>query len=507
VIATFEQWLETVRRSGLLTDAQIDEVTRLGRGRQWQEWEELFELLARKGLVSIYASRKILQGKVDELFFGPFVLLDKLGEGGMGKVYRVRRRHDGAIFALKVVRAHLLVHPLIRRRYEREVAAATRLHHPNIVRVCEAGQHEGRYYLVMEFVDGIDLSRLGKEYRPLAIPEACEYVRQAALGLQHAHEQGLVHRDIKPSNIMVAGERHLPQAMAPAIAKILDMGLVRAVGAGEEEVDALALTREGTVVGTPDYMAPEQAKNSRRVDPRADLYSLGCTLYFLLTGRPPFAEGTAIEKILKHQLDPVPPIRNFRPDVPADVEKLLLRLLAKQPDDRPASALIVAQELEQFCRYPFALHPAAVSVRQAGDSGVLLSNPPSNPSTPAGTPTVVPQPTDPQAIVATPPLTASATPLVAGASSVAEASSLGDAEKRSVPPRSRNRLAAKTSPPATGRQRTRVSEVACDQPVAARRPSRRQQVRSIPNPVVVVVATICLLLTLLLVAALWWLQR
>jgi len=377
VISTFEDWLAELRKSGLLSAADVEEVALVGRTRRWQEWDELFEILARRRLVSIYAGRKILQGKVGELFFGPFALLDKLGEGGMGKVYRARRQTDGAIVALKVVRPHLLAHPLIRRRYEREVAAALSLNHPNIVQVYEAGQHEGRHYLVMEFIDGIDLSRLGKEYRPLAIPEACEYIRQSALGLHHAHERGFVHRDIKPSNIIVAGERHLPQAVEAAVAKILDMGLVRAIGADEEGVEPLELTREGVVVGTPDYMAPEQAKNSRRVDIRADVYSLGCTLYFLLAGRPPFAEGTAIEKILKHQLDPVPPVRQYRPDVPAEVEELLLRMLAKQPQDRPSSALEVAQELEKWCRYPFSLHPSPLLIRQQGPSSPSLrSSPP-----------------------------------------------------------------------------------------------------------------------------------
>ncbi len=396
VISTFEEWLAALQSSGLLSAAQVEEVARLGRSRRWQEWDELFEILARRRLVSIYAGRKILQGKGGDLSFGPFVLLDKLGEGGMGKVYRARRQSDGTVVALKIVRPHLLNHPLIRRRYEREVAAALSLNHPNIVRVYEAGEHEGRHYLAMEFIDGIDLSRLGKEYRPLAIPEACEYIRQAALGLHHAHERGFVHRDIKPSNIIVAGERHLPQAVEPAVAKILDMGLVRAIGAAEEGIAPLELTREGVVVGTPDYMAPEQAKNSRQVDIRADVYSLGCTLYFLLAGRPPFAEGTAIEKILKHQLDPVPPLREYRPDVPPEVEKLVLQMLAKRPEERPSSAQEVARELERWCRYPFMLHPTPMVVRQQGHSSVSLSVATSPATTPPDTESALRGPTDPQ---------------------------------------------------------------------------------------------------------------
>lgn len=490
VISTFEEWLESLRGSGLLSTAQLEEVARLGRARRWQEWDDFFELLSRRRLLSVYAGRKILQGKAEELQFGPFVLLDKLGEGGMGKVYRARRCSDGAIFALKVVRPHLLAHPSIRRRYEREVAAALSLNHPHIVRVYEAGQYEGRHYLAMEFIDGIDLSRLGKEYRPLAIPEACEYIRQAALGLQHAHERGFVHRDIKPSNIIVAGERHLPQAVEPAVAKILDMGLVRAVGAAEEGLEPLELTREGTVVGTPEYMAPEQAKNSRNVDPRADLYSLGCTLYFLLTGRPPFAEGTAIEKILQHQLDPVPPVRHFRPDVPPEVERFLLRLLAKRPEDRPASALEVAQELEKWCRYPFLLHPSSVAVRQMGNSSTSLQAGVS--ATPAETEPALRGRTDPQVMPTSAPLAAPRKPQQQLAEPPSRTIPLAAVRREGIPmplpklPAVRN--PAESSPPGT-------------------RALPSSSKRHAPHPVLVLVATACLLLTLLLLAGLWLLSR
>ncbi|MBA2225460.1 MAG: serine/threonine protein kinase [Gemmataceae bacterium] len=504
MISTFEEWLAALQNSGLLTAAQVEEVARLGRSRRWQEWDELFEILARRRLVSIYAGRKILQGKGGDLSFGPFVLLDKLGEGGMGKVYRARRQMDGTVVALKIVRPHLLNHPLIRRRYEREVAAALSLNHPNIVRVYEAGEHEGRHYLAMEFIDGIDLSRLGKEYRPLAIPEACEYIRQAALGLHHAHERGFVHRDIKPSNIIVAGERHLPQAVEPAMAKILDMGLVRAIGAAEEGIAPLELTREGVVVGTPDYMAPEQAKNSRQVDIRADLYSLGCTLYFLLAGRPPFAEGTAIEKILKHQLDPVPPLRECRPDVPPEVEKLVVRMLAKRPEERPSSALEVAQELERWCRYPFMLHPTPMVVRQQGHSSLSLgaATPPA--TTPPETESALRGPTDPQV---TPPGPATCpvpmTPMVVPdkvKSRPTSASAASERQERTpVSPRKPERV---VPPVRIGTSRHLPS---------GGHASRRQKLRKRKwlgiDQLLVVVVIVCLFLALMLAAAVTFLLQ
>jgi serine/threonine-protein kinase len=254
------------------------------------------------------------------------------------------------------------------------VTAAAALQHPNIVSVFDHGEtDDGRCYLVMEFVDGIDLSKVVRDFGRLYIPEACEYVRQAALGLQHAHDSGFVHRDIKPSNILVAGHRHIPEAEGPAEVKILDMGLVRAVGL-DDELNRAEAARDGSVVGTPDYMAPEQARNSNAVDHRADLYSLGATLYFLLAGRPPFPEGSPVEKLLKHISDPPPPVQAIRREVPNSLAQLIVRLLAKRPENRLPTARDLARALEPFCTYtgeppadpnPELLVPGAESVPSA----------------------------------------------------------------------------------------------------------------------------------------------
>ncbi len=306
----------------------------------------LKQLVERRHL-TVYQLRKVIHAKAEELFLGPYIIADKLGEGGMGRVYRARHVRMGREVALKIIRPNLLSNPVIRGRYQREVEAAGTLRHPNIVCVDDAGESNGKYYMAMEFVDGVDLSRLIKDHPVLEVAEACEYIRQAALGLQHAHDNGFVHRDIKPSNIIVAGERHVPHAKNPAIVKILDMGLVRPLGF-DDVPGAAELTRAGTVVGTPDYMAPEQAKNSSCVDARADLYSLGCTLYYLLTAQPPFPEGSAVEKLLKHQLDAPPSARVLRPDVPEGVDTIIACLMAKKPDNRLPTALAVAQALSSF---------------------------------------------------------------------------------------------------------------------------------------------------------------
>ena len=215
----------------------------------------------------------------------------------------------------------------------RENAAA--LSHPNIVHAYDADEIGGTHLLVMEYIEGAnDLAKLVKKNGPLPVEKACDYIRQAALGLQHAYERGMVHRDIKPANLLLTTDEKT--------VKVLDMGLARLDHAGTEEDDkSSTMTREGTVMGTPDYIAPEQAMDSHTVDIRADLYSLGCTFYFLLTGRVPFPGGTLMEKVMKHRLDEPKPVEQLRPDVPPEVCNILRKLMAKKPEDRyqtPAEA-------------------------------------------------------------------------------------------------------------------------------------------------------------------------
>jgi len=347
-IETANTLIDALRSCGLFSPDQLEGILRelaaLG-----DDTPALMRHLLQREWMSLYQLRKVVHGKAGELHLGPYVLTDKIGEGGMGKVYRGRRVADDSPVAIKIVRPILLSNPMIRQRYQREVETALTLKHPNVVAVFDAGEIDGRSYIAMEFVDGIDLSHLVKEFRALEVAEACEYVRQAALGLHHAHEAGFVHRDIKPSNIVVAGERYILGATEPAIVKILDMGLIRSVGF-DSDGDRHDLTRSGTVVGTPDYMAPEQAKNSSTVDHRADLYSLGCTLYFLLAGRPPFPDGNPIEKIIKHQLEAPLPLQALRPEVPTSVAEVVARLMAKAPADRFPTALAAAEALAPLAR-------------------------------------------------------------------------------------------------------------------------------------------------------------
>jgi len=349
-IQTAESLLQAMRESELFNPEQLDRFARV-LAPLGDDTQVLCRYLIQHEDVPAYQLRKLIHGKTAELIIGPYVVLDKLGEGGMGKVYKARDTRSGRVVALKVIRPHLLSNALVRARYSREVQTALSLNHPNIAAAYEAGEAGDRHYLALEFVDGLDLARLVRGHGTLTIPEACEYVRQAALGLQHAHDRGFVHRDIKPSNILVSGERHHVAATEPACVKILDMGLVRSVGF-EEGFGGTELTRDGTVVGTPDYMAPEQAKNSSTVDHRADLYSLGATFYLLLTGKPPFPEGTAIEKILKHQGDRPPNLQKLRPDTPDELVRIVTRLLSKKPADRYATAQDLAEALLPLTLFP-----------------------------------------------------------------------------------------------------------------------------------------------------------
>src|SRR5262249_54951834 len=244
------------------------------------------------------------------------------------------------VVALKVIRKDKLANPDSVKRFYQEVQSAAQLHHPNVVIAHDAGPAGSTHYFAMEYVEGVDLARQGKENRPLPVAPACEYARQVALGLQHAHERGMVHRDIKPHNLLLA---NLPSGQAQV--KILDMGLARLAGQGET-----GLTQTGQVLGTPDYLAPEQAFDARKADIRSDIYSLGCTLYFLLTGRPPFTAETLAQVLLKHQMEQAPALASLRPDVTPALQTVLSTMMAKQPEQRYQTPTEAAEALAPFAR-------------------------------------------------------------------------------------------------------------------------------------------------------------
>lgn len=285
---------------------------------------------------------------------GQYELLRSIGQGGGGEVFEARHTLLRRRVAVKVMSSRHSGNEIARQRFFREMESIGQLNDPHIVHAYDAGEVDGTLYLAMELVDGENVESLARRVGPLPIAEACEIIRQAALGLQHVHESGLVHRDLKPSNLL----------MSKAGVKVADLGL--ALLNREEPLDD-RLTGEHTVLGTADYMAPEQAEGSRQVDIRADIYSLGCTLFRLLSGRPPYALpelNTPMKKLWAHASMPVPDILPLRPEVPAALAAILIKLMAKQKEDRFTEPREVVEALTPFCYavdYPSLIVPGGIA--------------------------------------------------------------------------------------------------------------------------------------------------
>jgi len=265
---------------------------------------------------------------------GNYVILDKLGQGGMGMVLKAEHRRMERIVALKMLSAAVTKTPEALARFQREVKAAAKLEHPNIVTAYDADEAGGTYFLVMQYVEGSDLSALVREKGPLSVEQAVTCIVQAARGLEYAHQRGVVHRDIKPSNLLLAQERTV---------KILDMGLARLESAGDDQDQ---LTGTGQIMGTVDYMAPEQALDTRHADARADIYALGITLWFLLTGRGVYQGESVMAKLLAHREAPIPSLPSACPDAPPPLDEIFARMVAKEPDARYQTMGEVIADLE-----------------------------------------------------------------------------------------------------------------------------------------------------------------
>jgi serine/threonine protein kinase/CubicO group peptidase (beta-lactamase class C family) len=302
--------------------------------------------LVRAGRLTPYQSAAIYQKKSRGLLIGGYVILDKLGQGGMGVVFKARQRATGQIVALKLLPPSFARSRQAVVRFKREIAAANRLNHPNIAAALDADEDRGAYFLIMDYVEGLDLDRLVQANGPMPVDLAVDCLIQAARGLEAAHAQGIVHRDIKPANLM---------RDAAGLVRVLDLGLARMVETTDpfQPTTELRLTQSGMCMGTIDFMAPEQAEDSRQADHRADIYSLGCTLYYLLTGREPFEGETMFQRLVAHREHPAPKLSEARPDVPQALEMVFHRMLAKQPAERPASMTELIKLLES-CRTPAA---------------------------------------------------------------------------------------------------------------------------------------------------------
>ncbi len=356
-----QTFLSNLRQSGLVTGEQMQKV--IGRLPETPRGLLLARAMVEQGMLTRFQAELLLVGRTSGFHLGQYRILDHLGRGGMGRVFKAEHQTMNRIVAIKVLAPHLCKTPKAQQLFQREVRAAARLVHPNIVTAYDANQIGERCYLVMEYVDGPNLEELVRQRGPLPIGQACDFIRQAAGGLQHAHEVGMVHRDIKPANLL-AQRPNSPTPGAGYTVKILDFGLARlqSWGPNGEPANDSIMAVENTVLGTPDYLSPEQARNLHQVDIRADLYSLGCTFFYLLTGRVPYPGGTTLEKLVRHSTEAAPAVEQFRPDVSPAVAGIVRRLLAKDPKQRfqtPAElAAVVA---------PFAVQgsPSSIPVAMA----------------------------------------------------------------------------------------------------------------------------------------------
>jgi serine/threonine protein kinase/WD40 repeat protein len=324
--------LDLLRRHALLEPAQLEALSGV------RTPQELGKAVLDRGWLTPFQVNRILGGKVQELFLGQYLLQAKLGEGGMGQVFRALDRTMHRTVALKLIRPDVLSSEAAVERFLKEIRAAASLDHPNIVRAYHAGKLESGYFLVMEYVEGTDLHRRIKDGHPLPITHVCDWVRQAAQALQHVAERGMVHRDVKPMNLLLS---------TTGVVKLLDLGLARARQLTESVASPQA-TRQGSMMGTPDYVAPEQIGDASSVDIRADIYSLGCTLYHLLAGSVPFKGDDLRKKLSAHLAEEPEAIERSRPDVPADVVALVRRMMSKEPADRPQMPREVADALTRL---------------------------------------------------------------------------------------------------------------------------------------------------------------
>lgn len=324
--ATARNIFDLVRSSKLVETDRLDRFIADLRKRTDADGMSDVDFIAAQmveaGLLTEWQSDKLLEGRHKGFFLGKHKLLDHLGTGGMSSVYLAEHVLMQRRVAIKVLPKTRVEDTSYLLRFKREARAVAALNHPNIVRAYTLDNEGDIHYLVMEYVEGRDLHRLVKEDGPLPLEKAVDFIRQAAAGLAYAHQKGLVHRDVKPANLLVDPD---------GVVRVLDLGLARF---SNEEQASLTILHDENVLGTADYLAPEQAVDSHGVDGRADIYSLGCSLYFCLTGHPPFDEGTLPERLLKHQKDPPPPIKKDRPDVPNDLVTICLKMMAKKPSAR-----------------------------------------------------------------------------------------------------------------------------------------------------------------------------
>jgi serine/threonine-protein kinase len=359
-MSSIDLFLDALRASRLLGSARWEELTRHIRPR-FAELRHLVRHLVETEWLTTYQVNQLLLGRGGDLVLGPYVLLDRLGAGGAGAVFKAEHSHMSRLVALKVFHADLLVRPAAVERFYREVEAVGQLSHPNLVHAYDAGPVGETHFLAVEYVNGTDLERLVRRTGMLSPEQACDFIRQAALGLQHAYEHGLFHHDLRPSNLFVVRQaglsfqtvldgdsgrfQTLASAYTGARLKIGNIGL-------KFQLSPYSVSRGVQAWRGLDYLAPERVADLGATDVRASLYSLGCVFYYLLTGQVPFPGGSPLEKVRQHQREEPAPIDCLCSDVAPEVSSVVSRLMAKRPEDRYQTPAEVAVALKAFCRTP-----------------------------------------------------------------------------------------------------------------------------------------------------------
>jgi serine/threonine-protein kinase len=374
--------LAVIRSSGILGEKPFSDLkSKVVRGDYPRDPVALAECLVQEGILTAYQTRRFLSNKAHGLLIGRYVILDRVGSGSMGRVFKAHHMMMDRVVALKIIAPEISSNQRVAARFQREMKLVGRLDHPNVVRAYDADQLNNILYIVMEYVQG---QSLGQRLRqgPIAPLEMIDYAAQAALGLAHAHEQGIVHRDVKPSNILLADDRRV---------KILDLGLGVLM---EADASATFATADGIAVGTVDYMSPEQACG-RDVDGRSDLFSLGCSTYHLLTGKLPFPGESPIERLGKRISGRHTPITEHLPDLPSSVVQVLDRLMAPKPHERYANAAEAAKALQGLIRpRSRANHGSPASVGGPGPTAPK----PAGPDSAAAKSTTPPKPAAPTVV-------------------------------------------------------------------------------------------------------------
>jgi eukaryotic-like serine/threonine-protein kinase len=352
---TSAQFVELAHKSQLAEADAIDGLVASIKADYGGELPENADDVAKEfkkaGLLTQWHCEKMLQGKYRGFFLGKHKLLGHLGSGGMSTVYLAEHLVMHHKRAVKVLPKSKLGKNSYLLRFQQEAKAIAALNHPNIVRAFDIDNENDTHYIVMEYVDGLDIQSLVKKHGPLSFDQVADFTLQSAAGLQHAHDRGLIHRDVKPANLLVNSQ---------GVVKVLDLGL--ALFADEEQA-SLTMEHNDKVLGTADYLAPEQAINSHNIDFRADIYSLGCSMYFMLTGKPPFPEGSIAQRIAKHQKVMPDDIRKKRPDCPGELDGICVKMMQKDPRFRYADCNQIVEVLQRWlANYRKNVVPAKASI-------------------------------------------------------------------------------------------------------------------------------------------------